>query len=159
MDYSDYDEEGWNLDEYNEMNEQAPEALPLETILEENSLMKDSPPQPVSSKQQTGHGRPASGTKTGKSATSKRVKSPSKTKTTMASSLKSNRMQQSPSGRCHPEMSEHERKLAEADGYLRKIQPTKNTLAKQRQMLLQKRDKVAALEREAELSQLSSWTG
>ena len=32
-----YDDEAWNLDEYNEMNEQAPEALPLETILEENS--------------------------------------------------------------------------------------------------------------------------
>ncbi len=44
MDYSDYDDEGWNLDDYNDMNEQAPEALPLETILEENSLIKDSPP-------------------------------------------------------------------------------------------------------------------
>ena len=44
MDFEDYDE-GWNLDEYNEMNEQAPEQLPLETILEENSqMMKDSPP-------------------------------------------------------------------------------------------------------------------
>ena len=45
MDMDDYDDEGWNMDEYNEMNEQAPEALPLETILEENSQMKDSPPQ------------------------------------------------------------------------------------------------------------------
>ena len=45
MDMDDYDDEAWNLDEYNDMNEQAPEALPLETILEENSQMKDSPPQ------------------------------------------------------------------------------------------------------------------
>ena len=44
MDMSDYDDEDWKLDEYNDMNEQAPEALPLETILEENSQMKDSPP-------------------------------------------------------------------------------------------------------------------
>lgn len=43
-DYDDYDEEAWNLDDYNDMNEQAPEQLPLETILEENSLIKDSPP-------------------------------------------------------------------------------------------------------------------
>ena len=58
MDLSDYDDEGWNLDEYNEMNEQAPEQLPLETILEENSQMKDSPPNPNSAKAKS-LGKPA----------------------------------------------------------------------------------------------------
>jgi len=51
---SDYDDEDWKLDEYNEMNEQAPEALPLETILEENSQMKDSPPQVTTTKTAAG---------------------------------------------------------------------------------------------------------
>ena len=79
MDYSDYDDEGWNLDDYNDMNEQAPEALPLETILEENSLIKDSPPPNTTTKTQatTKHARPASGNKTSKTST-KRTKSPSR---------------------------------------------------------------------------------
>ena len=83
-DYDDYDEEAWNLDDYNDMNEQVPEQLPLETILEENSIVKDSPPQPVSSKS-VNPGRPVSA-KTGKPVTgkrlspSKRVLSPSKAK-------------------------------------------------------------------------------
>ena len=49
--------------------------------------------------------------------------------------------------------------MAEADAYLRKIQPAKNTMAKQRQMLLSKKEKAASFDKEAELSQLSSWTG
>ena len=49
-------------------------------------------------------------------------------------------------------MTEHERKLAEADSYLRKIQPAKNSMAKQRQMLMSKKEKTAAFDKEAELS-------
>lgn len=35
----------WNNDELNEMNEMKAEVLPMETILEENSIMQESPPQ------------------------------------------------------------------------------------------------------------------
>ena len=46
MDLSDdYDEEMWNNDELNEMNEMKAEVLPMETILEENSIIQESPPQ------------------------------------------------------------------------------------------------------------------
>ena len=81
MDYSDYDDEEWNLDDYNEMNEQAPEQLPLETILEENSQMKDSPPQNQPAKAPAGKARrPASGHSKKKRSISpkKRQHSPSK---------------------------------------------------------------------------------
>ena len=122
MDYEDYDDEQWNLDDYNEMNEQAPEQLPLETILEENSQMKDSPPQQTTSK--VPNKRPASGAKPRKhsktrgSSPSKRATSPLK----QSKTAKGKTMHQSPSSRRYPEMSEHERKLAESDAYLRKLQ-------------------------------------
>ena len=121
MDFEDYDDEGWNLDEYNDMNEQAPEQLPLETILEENSQMKDSPPQQATSK--VSGKRPASGAKLRKSS-KQRASSPSKRTSSplkQSKTAKGKTMHQSPSGRRFPEMSEHERKLAESDAYLRKL--------------------------------------
>jgi len=84
MEMSDYDDEDWKLDEYNDMNENAPEALPLEIILEENSqMLKDSPPQPTTDKltRPSGPARPASGIKASfrsSNATAKRAKSPIK---------------------------------------------------------------------------------
>ena len=78
MDLSDYDDEHWNLDEYNEMNEQAPEQLPLETILEENSQMKDSPPQNAPAKAKTAVAKRPSGSAKRKMSASKRKESPSK---------------------------------------------------------------------------------
>lgn len=122
MDYEDYDDEQWNLDDYNEMNEQAPEQLPLETILEENSQMKDSPPQQTTSKAPSK--RPASGAKPRKHSKN-RASSPSKRATSplkQSKTAKGKTMHQSPSSRRYPEMSEHERKLAESDAYLRKLQ-------------------------------------
>ena len=153
MDYDDYDDEEWNLDDYNDMNEQAPEQLPLETILEENSLIRDSPPQPVSNKTAK-TSRPASAkntkTTTGRrTSPSKRGSSPSKSKPQQPVPMKGKTMHQSPSSRRYPEMSEHERKLAESDAYLRKIQVR---TAKQKVMVLQKREKVAQIEKDMELS-------
>ena len=52
-------------------------------------------------------------------------------------------------------MSEHERKLAESDAYLRKMnaKTQSNTTARQqRALLMQKREKVAQIEREIDLS-------
>ena len=71
-------------------------------------------------------------------------------------------MHQSPASRRYPEMSEHERKLAESDAYLRKMNAktqSSATARQQRALLMQKREKVAQMEREADLSQMSSWTG
>ena len=59
-------------------------------------------------------------------------------------------------------MSEHERKLAESDAYLRKMNAktqSNATTRQQRALLMQKREKVAQIEREMDLSQMSSWTG
>ena len=64
-------------------------------------------------------------------------------------------MHQSPASRRYPEMSEHERKLAESDAYLRKMnaKTQSNTTARQqRALLMQKREKVAQIEREIDLS-------
>lgn len=73
-------------------------------------------------------------------------------------------MHQSPSSRRYPEMSEHERKLAESDAYLRKLQ-AKNAASRPKNIGLvlvnsnpSKREKLAHMERDLELSQLSSWT-
>lgn len=52
-------------------------------------------------------------------------------------------------------MSEYERKMAESDAYLRKIQVR---TAKQKIMVAQKRDKVAQIEKDMEMSQISNWT-
>jgi len=74
--------------------------------------MKDSPPQVPSSKTYTEHnmGRPPSVKKTNK--TSKRMKSPIKR---LVSPNKSIKKGKSPSGRKYADVSEHDRKLAEAD--------------------------------------------
>ena len=61
-------------------------------------------------------------------------------------------------------MSEHERKLAESDAYLRKLQA--KTAASRPKMssnmslvgTSQKREKMAQMERDLELSQMSNWT-
>ena len=55
-------------------------------------------------------------------------------------------------------MTEHERKLAKADAYLRKIQPKATTLGQQRMKLVYKKEKVGQLEKDMEMSQLSTWT-
>ena len=67
-------------------------------------------------------------------------------------------MHVSPTSKRYPEMSEHERKLAESDAYLRKIKPKGDNAARQRQQLLQRREK-PQFDKEAELSQISNWTG
>lgn len=57
----------------------------------------------------------------------------------------------------YPEMSEHDRKLAESDAFLRKINQTKtHDTARQRRMLMEKRGQVAQLERDYEMSQRSN---
>ena len=64
-------------------------------------------------------------------------------------------MHQSPGSRRYPEMSEHERKLAESDAYLRKMNAKTQsnlTARQQRALLMQKREKVAQMERVADLS-------
>ena len=60
-------------------------------------------------------------------------------------------------------MTEHERKLAESDAYLRKLQ-AKTAAARPKgstgslMMISQKREKMAQMERDLELSQMSTWT-
>jgi len=60
-------------------------------------------------------------------------------------------------------MSEHERKLAESDAYLRKLH-AKTAASRPKNVGLvlinnnHKRDKMAHLERDLELSQMSNWT-
>ena len=60
----------------------------------------------------------------------------------------------SPSKRSFPDLSETDRKLAESDAYLRQIQQ------KQLKLLMDKERKpVSKMEKDMELSQISSWTG
>ena len=163
MDYDDYDDEDWALDAYDEMNEQAPEQLPLETILEENSQMKDSPPQANTTKAGNGAGttkprRPATGSKASKGH--KRSPSPRKRPATSPSKAKpapkGKTMHQSPSSRRYPEMSEHERKMAESDAYLRKLH-AKSAKSRPGLVVIQKRENKRDMA-DAEESQMSAWT-
>ena len=56
-------------------------------------------------------------------------------------------------------MSEKERKLAESDAYLRKLNKSSAGSKRPGLVIVQKREKIAQMEREMELSQISSWTG
>ena len=120
--------------------------------------MKDSPPQGAPKKANgsatTKPRRPASGNRRSKG--SKRSSSPKKRQVTSPSKvakpvLKAKTLHQSPSSRQYPEMSEHERKMAESDAYLRKLN-AKSAKSRPGLVLVQKREKQAQFEKDHELS-------
>ena len=148
MNLNDYDDEGWGVDDYYDMNEQQPEQLPLETILEEGSVIKDSPPQPAPSKapakppkQKTTKARPASAKK-------KLPPQPPQQQ------QRAKTFYQGPGARKYPEMSESERRLAESDAFLRKLNQKQAKLRGS-----QRSQRISEFEKELELSQMSAWTG
>ena len=103
--------------------EMKPEVLPLETIIEEDSVIKESPPQGTNKVAE------ATSEKSKPTAKAKSPKGKAREAQRKRSSDKFTRRNSPPKGikypspaRKYPEMTEAERKLAESDAYIRQIQ-------------------------------------